>query len=328
MTAVRITFTSAVSQPLRKSGTTRLPRRRRKQRESLLDLLVDLFLDLLWRLPWQANILLAAVTVFALFPRIRWWSLLICLPFLAAGIALLAKRPGSPPTLKGASPSAEDLANAGAVETNASSKQLSAVDVTWDESLGKHSVSPIKKPIVWSLELLQSIEWKRFEDLCAAYARAIGYRAETTALGPDGGVDVNLYKDSDTAPSAIMQCKAWGRSVGVAQVRELLGSMVHTEVEKGIFLTTSYFTGDAIAFAEGKNIKLMSGSEFVWWLGNLPAEESRQLLNLATEGDYTTPTCPSCGLKMVSRESDSYRFWGCQRYPRCNGKIGYRSSKA
>ncbi len=66
-----------------------------------------------------------------------------------------------------------------------------------------------REPLVWSLALLRKLEWKRFEDVVAAYFRWKGMRAQTTRIGPDGGVDVYLYRDSESAPYAVVQCKAW-----------------------------------------------------------------------------------------------------------------------
>jgi restriction system protein len=48
----------------------------------------------------------------------------------------------------------------------------------------------------------------------------------------------------------------------------------------------------------------------------------RVLMKLATTGDFTTPTCPSCGIKMVRRKSkeDGEESWGGLNYP------GFRST--
>ncbi|MDP5239652.1 topoisomerase DNA-binding C4 zinc finger domain-containing protein [Uliginosibacterium sp. 31-16] len=48
-------------------------------------------------------------------------------------------------------------------------------------------------------------------------------------------------------------------------------------------------------------------------------------MELATEGDWTTPTCGHCGIKMVAREGKSGSFWGCRNFPRCRQRIGMRS---
>ena len=38
----------------------------------------------------------------------------------------------------------------------------------------------------WSVELLRDLEWKRFEDVVAAYIQELGQIARTTRIGPDG----------------------------------------------------------------------------------------------------------------------------------------------
>lgn len=41
------------------------------------------------------------------------------------------------------------------------------------------------RPAVWSREVINRMEWKRFEDLCCEFYRAKGLRAETMRLGAD-----------------------------------------------------------------------------------------------------------------------------------------------
>ena len=94
-------------------------------------------------------------------------------------------------------------------------------------------------------------------------------------------------------------------------VRELLGVMVHNKVETGVFLTTSGFTADAVEFAKGHKIALGTGEQLLGKLKALPDEPRRQLLEVAVEGDWTTPSCPSCGTKMVERQGGGKSFWGC-----------------
>ena len=89
------------------------------------------------------------------------------------------------------------------------------------------------KPLEWSLELIQTIEWKRFEDVCQKFYESKGIRSACTPLGPDGGIDIRLYQDDSGQATAIVQCKAWGDSyVGVRPIRELLGVMVDQNVPK------------------------------------------------------------------------------------------------
>lgn len=183
-------------------------------------------------------------------------------------------------------------------------------------------VSPVAStpPLsAWSLELLREMEWKRFEELCAAYYRSLGFTAQTIRRGADGGVDVTLYQAGSAQAHAIVQCKAWNtQSVGVKPVRELLGVMTSEKVAQGIFMATGTFTQEALMFARANSLELIDGPGLMARLRDLSGEMQQRLLDVAMEEDYKVPTCPSCGIKMVRREGGGGRkpFWGCTSFSR------------
>lgn len=189
------------------------------------------------------------------------------------------------------------------------------------------------EPTEWDETILESIEWKRFEVVCKEFFLMTGFEPRETKIGADGGVDIRIYKvGSETSgkPEAIVQCKAWNTyKVGVKLVRELFGIMAAEKVERGIIITSSEFTTEAKEFAEGKELVLMSGNSFLQQIRKLPAEKQQRLLDVALEGDYKTPTCPQCDIKMKLREGRSgknpgSKFWGCVRYPRCRQTLIYK----
>lgn len=187
-------------------------------------------------------------------------------------------------------------------------------------------------PAEWSLELLASLEWKRFETVCSEYLRLIGYDPKETQIGADGGVDIWVYKGDGQRPVGIVQCKAWTTyKVGVKPVRELYGVMAAEKVANGKFITSGEFTSEAEAFAEGKRLQLISGSKFLAAIRKLSPEKQGELLALALDGDYLTPTCPQCGRKMVlrrGRNQNSQEFWGCPGFPRCRSTLVYKPATA
>ena len=132
-----------------------------------------------------------------------------------------------------------------------------------------------------------------------------------------------LYDNETGQPVAVIQCKAWSNKVGVKPVRELLGVMTAKQVQRGIFVTTSDYTGEAKEFASGvAGLELIDGYNLLERIQVLSPDKRASLLETATLGDYTTPTCPRCDVKMVSREakkggSVGSVFWGCRHYPRC-----------
>jgi restriction system protein len=209
----------------------------------------------------------------------------------------------------------------GSVATSHTSSD--AVADAWNDAMKKVGGGARQpKPTAWSLELLRQIEWKRVEELTAAYFREKSFRTETIKAGADGGIDVKLFIPGKADPFAVVQCKAWNtQKVGVKPVRELLGVMAHEKVAKGIFVTTGEYTKEAIAFAKENPIDLITGEMLSKGIFALADDARARLLAVATEGDYTTPTCPSCGIKMVRRSSDRGAFWGCTNYPRCKQKF-------
>jgi len=194
-------------------------------------------------------------------------------------------------------------------------------------------VTPMPRPTAWSLDLIRLMEWKRFEELCEGYWRAKGYRAELTGKGADGGVDVNLYAPSDpTQLFAVIQCKSWMDQVGVKEIRELWGVTSHLNIKLALFYALSGYTEEAKAFASQKHFKLFTGKDLLTQIQSLPADQQSALLDHTTRGDYTTPTCSKCDVKMELREgkmegSKGDKFWGCVNYPRCRQKLNLRMGR-
>ena len=150
----------------------------------------------------------------------------------------------------------------------------------------------------WTPELLQQLEWRRFEELCAAYFEALGARSA----------------------SIIVQCQPWSAyRVGIKAVRTLREAMTSGSAAEGVLVTSGKFTQEAREFAGKQGISLIDGADLVGRIAALPAETGAALLKFATQGDFRTPTCPSCAIKMIQRKSTAYGrpFWGCRNYPAC-----------
>jgi hypothetical protein len=193
---------------------------------------------------------------------------------------------------------------------------------TWQRVVAVASRNP-PKPKEWNVALLKRLEWRRFEEVCAAYFELVGFTARINEFGPDGGIDIKLYASGATVPSIAVQCKAWTSVfVGVDVVRELLGAMADARITEGIVVTSGGFSFDARKLASRNNIALIDGEEFIRKLTKTLTDDQRnRLLARAIEGDFETPTCARCGVKMKLRTSKHGPFWGCINYPRCKSKI-------
>jgi Restriction endonuclease len=105
-----------------------------------------------------------------------------------------------------------------------------------------------------------------FEVFVTNLLRKMGYKAETTRLTADGGIDVWASNDNlFTGGKIIVQCKRYSENnmVGEPVLRELFGLIHAHGVNKGVLVTTSSFTRGAMKFAQGKPIELLGGVQLL-----------------------------------------------------------------
>lgn len=173
-----------------------------------------------------------------------------------------------------------------------------------------------------NLQSIRLLSWQEFEWLVSEAYRRKGYNVvERGGSKPDGGVDLELYKDGR---KTIVQCKRWNViQINVSLVREAYGVMIAEGADECIFVTSGKYTRDAMRFAEGKPMQLIEGNQLLRLIKDIKAS-NRTTENTVVMPDSSVPTCPDCGSPMVSRFSRRLRgrrrnFWGCSRYPNCFG---------
>lgn len=161
------------------------------------------------------------------------------------------------------------------------------------------------------------MSWQQFERLVGEGFRQQGFAVtERGQRGPDGGVDLELRRAGETF---LVQCKQWrAQRVGVEIVRELYGVMAAEGATGGYVVTSGRFTSEAMAFAEGRNIRLVDGERLMRQFN--PARASGP----APAPAPATPACPVCSKPMLRRTakrggSAGSSFWGCSAYPGCRG---------
>jgi restriction system protein len=172
----------------------------------------------------------------------------------------------------------------------------------------------------WTLALLRHLEWRRFEELCAAYFESLGFAARITRSPAGGAADIALHLEGAGAPTVLARCKAWSAyPIGIRTLQELRAAMAPAGVGEAVFVTSGKFTQEAVQFAAKERIELIDGARLLEEFAGLAPEKALALLKLATKGDFLTPTCPCCSIKMTSRKStgEGRAFWGCLNYPRC-----------
>ncbi|MFI1153624.1 restriction endonuclease [Streptomyces sp. NPDC020817] len=103
-----------------------------------------------------------------------------------------------------------------------------------------------------------------FENLVAELFRAMGMEAVTTQRSGDGGVDVEAL---DPAPirggRIVVQVKRYRNTVPPTAVRDLYGTVQDKGANKGVLVTTASFGPGSYAFANGKPLELVPGTDLV-----------------------------------------------------------------
>lgn len=168
---------------------------------------------------------------------------------------------------------------------------------------------------------LDRLTWLQFEDLVHQYFLERGFEVAETNHGPDGGIDLRLRKNGNTAT---VQCKHWrSKRVGVSVVREQYGVMAAEHADQCFVVTSGEFTTEAREWSSDKAITLVDGEQLRYLLG-LIAFDDEQLSSIGNVAPAVSTSCPNCGSDMVLRTAKrgkniGSKFWGCSRYPKCRG---------
>jgi restriction system protein len=108
-----------------------------------------------------------------------------------------------------------------------------------------------------------------FEEVVLDVLVALGYggskpdAAERVGRSGDGGIDGVIREDTLGLDAIYVQAKKWApeRGIGPREIREFLGALQDVEATKGIFITTSSFSAEALELARRRRIVLMDGLE-------------------------------------------------------------------
>lgn len=168
---------------------------------------------------------------------------------------------------------------------------------------------------VFTADLLAKLEWKRFEELVAAYYSKTGVVAVRTKSGPAAPVHIKISWKGEPRPFALVQCIVHPTGLVDAKPLQELNAVLSAEdIRRGYVVTTGKFNVPARDFAEEKHITLLPGDIFIEKLNALPDAARSEIMQSITTGDYTTPSCPKCEAKMV-RSPDNPEMFRCAAHP-------------
>ncbi len=115
-------------------------------------------------------------------------------------------------------------------------------------------------------ELLQAIADSSpafFERLVVQLLVAMGYggsfddAAQATKMSGDEGIDGIIKEDKLGLDIIYIQAKRWAGTVGRPEIQKFVGALSGKKANKGVFITTSGFSNDAMNYAESTDKKII-----------------------------------------------------------------------
>ncbi len=116
----------------------------------------------------------------------------------------------------------------------------------------------------------------QFEAATAGMLRQLGYN-DVRRTGGAGDLNVDVWARDPNGARVAIQCKQYGPGhyVGSPEVQTFIGMMYqHHGADRGIFVTTSWFSRPAVALAKQHNIVLWDGQELSRQLAEIQAGAS------------------------------------------------------
>lgn len=115
---------------------------------------------------------------------------------------------------------------------------------------------------------LATMDWQDFENLVREIFEKEfsqnGGEVKVTQSSRDGGVDAIAFDpDPIRGGKIVIQAKRYTNIVGVANVRDLYGTVVNEGAIKGILVTTADYGADSYEFAKDKPITLLNGANLL-----------------------------------------------------------------
>jgi restriction system protein len=149
-------------------------------------------------------------------------------------------------------------------ETNTSEEIIEKTNQTPQEIL-ETSYQSLKQDLAQEiLERIKKSPPKFFENLVVDLLIAMGYGGSRKDAGQaigqvgDGGIDGIIKEDKLGLDAIYLQAKRWEGTVSRPDIQGFAGALIGKKARKGIFITTSNFSRQAIDYANGiENLKII-----------------------------------------------------------------------
>ena len=169
-------------------------------------------------------------------------------------------------------------------------------------------------------ENLRKIDWFQFEKLIELIYRQRGFKVKRLGgANADEGLDLIV---ESTVETFVVQCKHWRKgNVGVRQIREFLGTLTDSKIQKGVFITLAGYSNEAEQLADKHGIEKLNESDLIKMIGSSSSLiYSKEIFKLFSDD---RKICPKCEKEMVlkTNRQTAENFWGCSTFPRCRFKF-------
>ncbi len=134
-----------------------------------------------------------------------------------------------------------------------------------------------------------------FEDLVVELLVVMGYggsrrdAGERVGQSGDGGIDGIIKEDRLGLDTIYIQAKRWQGNVGRPEIQKFVGALQGQRARKGVFITTSAFTADAIDYASRIDTKVV-------------LIDGQQLANLMMDFDVGVSVAATYAVKRIDSD--------------------------
>lgn len=138
-----------------------------------------------------------------------------------------------------------------------------AIDATPEEALDLAYKDLRDDLAIQLLAQVKSSHSSFFEKLVVDLMLKMGYggpgddAGTVTSYGYDGGIDGVINEDTLGLDVIYLQARRWENTVGRPEIQKFIGALHGKHAKKGVFLTTSNFTTDAIEYARAIDPKVV-----------------------------------------------------------------------
>lgn len=180
-----------------------------------------------------------------------------------------------------------------------------------------------KKLLNSGIGTVDKMSGEQFEEFLLAHFKNLGYKGYTTPVTNDYGADLVIEKDKKRI---VVQAKRWQGRVKIEAVQQIVAAIQYYKANRGMVVTNSFFTKNAIQLAKSNNIELWDRNRLIKIMNRSKGKEMAQkvvvddtIKNICR--DYipteTKGICPICKGPLVLRNGVNGKFYGCSNYPKC-----------